>query len=570
MFANNKQALLNYIVFALGVATLVTTSIAVWQNFSPLPINDSWDGSIGFYMRAMQAPWPAFFEQHNEHRLAFSRLIFFADVRYFGGRNVLSLIANLGLAGAFALAFFRITVHHCQTLTRGAQLGVAGAALVFSFSWIQNENFTWGFQSQWFAVYLFALLAFHSIDRAVECNAQREPRGSLGWLAVAVTSASIAAYSMSSGVLVFPVLMLQAIYLRLNLRGLLAILVIGITVWLTYFVGWHPVASSGNLATGLREHPFGILRYVLLYLGAPAFHAHLRQTGAYICGTFVLATLIIGCIRALQPGRKSLRATSLLAFAGFVGGNALLTAMGRLWLGLDTALASRYTTASLAAWLALIAFAALNSRSTTQRRCVLIVAGLATMLVLFDQRFVFIKEKNITYARMVAGLALRSHVYDRDITQAVYPFPDALIVTAKQAEIAQLSIFAPDQPDFLAPPAHVSADSQCNGAIDEISQTTTPGVYRASGWIYDAASKETPRQLVVTDSSGDTLGTGVSGGQRLDVDTIFGRPARFSGWTAFFKAPAGGGIRINGQTGSGAYCALPEERAITVTSPTPS
>ena len=95
----------NYFAFALGVLTFATTALAVWQHFSPLPIGDSWDGTIGFYMRAMQHTWQAFFEQHNEHRLAFSRLIFFADVRYFGGRNVLSLVANLILAGFLAGAF---------------------------------------------------------------------------------------------------------------------------------------------------------------------------------------------------------------------------------------------------------------------------------------------------------------------------------------------------------------------------------------------------------------------------------------------------------------------------------
>ncbi len=179
----------NYAVFALGLLSLATTVFAVWSHFSPLPFGDSWDGTIGFYMRAMQNPWQAFFEQHNEHRLAFSRLIFFADVRYLGGRNVLSLIANLVLAGALATAFYRITLHHAPKLSREARFGLAGVALVFIFSWIQNENFTWGFQSQWFAVYLFALLAFHSTERTAEAEAGHERTKSLGWLAAALTSA---------------------------------------------------------------------------------------------------------------------------------------------------------------------------------------------------------------------------------------------------------------------------------------------------------------------------------------------------------------------------------------------
>lgn len=267
---SRRESIGNYVVFALGVITLATTTFAVWQHFSPLPIGDSWDGVIGFYMRAMQDPWRAFFEQHNEHRLTVSRLVFFADVRYFGGRNVLSLIANLVLAGVLATMFFRIMVLYRATLSREARIGLAGAVLVFAFSWIQKENFTWGFQSQWFAVYLFALLAFHSIDLTGEADARGERAKSLGWFATALTSAWLAAYSMSSGVLVFPILIVQAIYLRLKPRELLVIACVTAAVWFAYFIDWHKPASSGNLATGLRDHPIAALRYVILYLGAPA------------------------------------------------------------------------------------------------------------------------------------------------------------------------------------------------------------------------------------------------------------------------------------------------------------
>ncbi|MFP3565448.1 hypothetical protein [Paraburkholderia sp. SIMBA_030] len=552
----------SYVLFALGLLTLATTVFAVWRHFSPLPFGDSWDGAIGFYIRAMQHPWHAFLEQHNEHRLAFSRLIFFADVRYFGGRNVLSLIANLVLAGALAATFYRITLHHVPTLSQKARFGLAGAALVFVFSWIQNENFTWGFQSQWFAVYLFALLAFHSIERTAETEATHQRTKSLGWLAAALAGSWAAAYSMSSGVLVFPVLIVQAIYLRLRFRSILTIAVVTATVWFAYFVDWQAPASSGNLTTGLTRHPIGAMRYVLLYLGAPASHAGLGLTGAYACGLFALSVLAAYCVNALRHREKHPQATALLAFAVFVAGNALLTAGGRLWFGVGTALASRYTTASLASWLALIIFAALNSDSAVRLKRVIFVGACSTLLIASYQRMAFKSDHDVAYSRLVAGLALRAHVYDPEITKVVYPFPDVLTVIAKDAEAARLSVFARDQPDYLVPPDHISATVPCIGDTNGISATTAPGIYRAGGWIYDPAGGQTARAIVVTDSAGTTVGTGVVGGERDDVRKQYGRRARYSGWTAFFKAPATGDVRVNGQLNADMYCALKGEIAL--------
>jgi hypothetical protein len=559
---NRRETIGNYLLFTLGVATLATTAFAVWRHFCPLPFADSWDGTIGFYMRAMQAPWQSFFEQHNEHRLTFSRLIFFVDVRYFGGRNVLSLIANLVLAGALAVTFYRITLHLRPTLSGPMRLGLAGATLVFTFSWIQNENFTWGFQSQWFAVYLFALLAFHSIERTAEAE-DRDQRGkSRGWFVTALASAWIAAYSMSSGVLVLPVMIIQATYLRLKKRDLVVLVAFAVAVWFAYLIDWIKPASSGNLTTGLRNDPIGALRYMLLYLGAPAFHARLGLIAAYACGMLTLTVLVVSCIRTVRSTEKRPQGIAMLAFAIFVASNAVLTASGRLWFGIETALASRYTTASLACWLALIIFIALNSRTAKQFNRVIIVAVGATFIVAVGQRMALQSDNNVGYSRLVAGLALRDHVYDPEIVKAVYPFPDTLVGIAKQAEAEKLSIFAPDQPDYLVPPDHISATSACDGAIEIISTTTTPDVYRATGWIYDTTAKQTAQAVVVTDASGATLGTGVTGGDREDIRSRFSQRARYSGWTAFFKAPATGSIRINGQLSGNTFCAVQGEKSL--------
>jgi Ca2+/Na+ antiporter len=559
---NRVENVVNYVIFALGIFTLASTVFGVWQHFSPLPIRDSWDGAINFYIHALQTPWRAFFAQHNEHRLAFSHLIFFADVRYFGARNVLSLIANLVLAGLLATTFYRITLHYQAALSRSARFGLAGGVLVFAFSWIQNENFTWGFQNQWFAVYLFALLAFHSIERTAEATADNERIKSRGWFGAAMVSAWAAAYSMSSGVLVFPVLFIQAIYLRLRPRDLLVIVGISVAVWYAYFIDWVNPAGGGSLTTSLREHPLAVFHYMLLYLGAPAFYGKLGSRGADACGAFALVVLLAGCIYAIRHREKHPRAIAMLAFSVFIAGNALLTASGRLALGIELALTSRYTTASLAGWLALILFVSLNADSVRHVKRAALVAVFAILIIASYQPVALKSDHDLAYTRLVAGLALRAHVYDPGITNAVYPFAGQLTALSKATEAARLSIFAPNQPDYLVPPDHVNATALCAGYTDVLATTMTPGVYRASGWIYDMAGSQTARAIVVTDAAGRTLGTGVTGGKRDDVRKLYGGQARYTGWTAFFRAPSTGDIRIYGQIAGNAYCSLQNESAI--------
>ncbi|MEX3954885.1 hypothetical protein [Trinickia sp. EG282A] len=560
-----KKAPLNYghLVLTLGLLTLATTAYSVWRHYSPLPFNDQWDGAIGAYLQASQNPWHALFAQHNEHRLAVPRLLFFADLRYFGGRNVMLLTVNLVLAGLLALTFVRIAVGQDRKIERRAQLSIAGAALIFGYSWIQQENFTWGFQGQWFAVYLFALTAFYSLELASRARAKGQARESFWWLIAALLSATVSAYSMSSGVLVFPVLLVQAMYSRFRPAALGFIFLVGVLVWVAYFNDWHSPTSNGTVMAAWLQHPLDAFRYVLLYLGAPArsarlgaISAHLGVASAYTIGALVLVSLAVFVVKAATSDSFEVRATSLLAFSLFIVGNAAITAGGRLWLGLEFALSSRYTTAALAVWTALIAFAAVNARSAKEYRWISAIGGIAVVLVLSAQRSALDSPRDEVYPRLVAGLALRAHVYDPEITRAVYPFPDQLIAKASAAEKAGLSIFAPASPDYLVPPAQVRAASSCEGAVDAVSPTTTPGVYRASGWIYDENDKRVPRHVIVTDIDGATIGSGVTGGTSSEGKDAVGRRATYSGWTAFFRARAEGDIQVAARAPGGTFCKI--------------
>jgi hypothetical protein len=182
------------LVFAFGMLVAVTTISGVVIDYSPVPFWDQWYGTVDWYMRAERDWWPSFWSLHNEHRLLFSRLIFWPDMHWFGGVNILSLTSNVVVCGVLAFSVYRAAIFRAN-LSPATKFVIGGAALAFCFSWMQSDNFTWGFQNQWFAVNLFALLAFHGLT--VSASKDYDVR----WFAAALLACVASSFSMANGMI---------------------------------------------------------------------------------------------------------------------------------------------------------------------------------------------------------------------------------------------------------------------------------------------------------------------------------------------------------------------------------
>jgi hypothetical protein len=542
----------HHLLILLGVLTLITTTIGVVRHFTPVPLGDQWDGTIGFYLRAQHDPLGAWFEQHNEHRLVFSRFLFYCDVRYFGGRNVSLLAANLVLAGLIALTIVRIAVRRIA-LSQSQTFGLIGTTLLFTFSWMQFENWTWGFQNQWYAVCLFALWAFESVERCADNLASANRAKANGWLIAAWLCSIAAAGSMASGLLVIAVAVAQGIVRRVGIVRVVFTLVLGAVIWFLYFRNWHAPTPSDARNAAL-DHPLRLVEYALVYLGSAGFHTPLAYLSAYAWGAVVALTALFEVLRLFARSNPALG--SFLAYALFGAANALLTASGRLIFGIESALSSRYTTISLLCALTLMLFSLANAKSVRGRRVIVLAGCIAIILLAIFQRLSLRGDEDERYGRNVGGLAVRAHVYDNAVTKPIYPFEDRLVPTAKEAEAAGLSIFAADQRDYFVPPPSTSAAAVCDGQISRIWATKTPGVYGASGWIYHASSGSVPDAIVIAAPAQATLGSGIVGGRNDEARSRFGSRARDSDWTAFFRATPGNEFIVEGRIGQDRYCRL--------------
>jgi hypothetical protein len=76
---------------------VLSTIYGAIRNYSPVPYWDMWDGYIGFYERVSAGDWRAWLIAHNQHRMIFSRLFFWLDLKYFRGLSQLLIPLNLVL-----------------------------------------------------------------------------------------------------------------------------------------------------------------------------------------------------------------------------------------------------------------------------------------------------------------------------------------------------------------------------------------------------------------------------------------------------------------------------------------
>ncbi len=519
----------------LAVWFAVSSAIGVWRNFSPVPFWDQWRGYIDFYMHA--DGWSAYWAPHNEHRIIVSKLIFWADNRWFGGRNVLSLVANYALLMVLCAAFcWRGARYLREPAARLALVGVVG---VLMFSWVQWENLIWAFQSQWYAVSLFALLAFMCIERGEEWR----------WIAGAVAFAALSMGSMANGLIAFPMLVVLALYMRMEWKRVAVLALVCAFAVAAYTYHLHN-ADYIPLSYALHTMPREVARFVILYMGGPMWGARqsLRLTfvfgGLWLFGAVLVVAMMV--VRYRDPRR--LQASAIAAMAGFIFLTAVVTALGRVpLLGSGVAMASRYESAALVGWVALLIFFAANCATRFQLALVGAAALTVVALVAPYQDAALKPMAERTFKLNAGGLALRAGVFDSPLVNALNDDHALLVDVAARGSAQGLSIFANPSRDYPEPVAPVLAAQPCVGMVDSsVKASEKSALAQINGWAYGPGGAPAAH-IVITDPAGTPIGYGIGGEPRPDQAT--GHSDDRSGWVALFAPRADYKVVVTDTTG---------------------
>lgn len=512
--------------------------------FSPVPFWDMWEGVMGFYLRLAEGDLSVWWAQHNEHRIVLARLIFLADFRLCGGGGQCLIMANylvhaLGV-GLFVWLGWRITKARSSD-DRWITLAVIVA---LSYLWTQSENFTWGFQSQFFMAQVLPLLTF---VLAALFNARRGAAW-LFWAAVVAGAGSV--LSMASGVIVLPMLCGLAAWFRWPWPRVLVVVFVTLAAVIAYFADFHRPSGHGGVLHSFLNLPLESAGYFLMYLGSP-FHflvgqGHFGAVVAAGAGGLMIAWLATVTWQLRRTLAWSVEETALFAMLTYLLLQAVATAGGRVVFGMEQALASRYTTPAVMAWCCVFLLHMAVRPVGNRLSRAFVPAGLLLVLALTVLSYQLRATRTpyqLLSDRDLAGLAALMNVSDAPAIRAVYHTPDR--VAGYVADVSRLGVGpfvqAPwvEWPELMTQIDTPSAMAVCLGAIDRLTPIEGQTRFtRIEGWLFDGEAKASPRRVLVLDEHDRVVGHALTGNPRMDVKDAVGRKALKSGFRGYVLSEA--------------------------------
>lgn len=524
-------AVLSYIGLLAGLAAMAAAGYLAVRWRLRAPLSDMWS-IIDFWAHPTQSTIHWLWAQHNEHRILLPKLILLLDYRFFGGREAFALAT--GFAAQLALLAALLWALRAMAGMRGALWRSAAAVAAFClFSTAQWANFMGGFEVSFFFVGLFVTLGILAL-----LSSRRAAKGDWKYAAAAVLAGTAATYSMAHGILVWPILLVVAILHGCRKRIVALLVTSGAAIAGSYLYHYaSPLPQVSPLHS--LHHPLLVVAYVIKYIGAPLDWGHPALAAVFgVVGLASAAWALKVAVRDRHP--------VVLLFAAlplFVILSAAMTALGRLYLGADQALSSRYETVALLLWLSL---AVLLLRFVSRRSAALLVAvqiGLLVALAVGAPRL----RLHVAIARAAklqadtASLALLTGVFDQSALASLFPVPAVPWRDLPFLKRNHLSLFS----SWLARDLNQPLSAACSlrpppvwGDLTTLQAVTSPAGpgLRVSGWVWDPLRSRAGSQLVFV-AGGRIVGYAEIGFSRLDLGKRLGkRSAADAGWVGYIEA----------------------------------
>lgn len=493
----------------------VTAAVGAVRFFSPVPFWDMWDGTVLFHFERKLRGVSTFFEQANEHRILWSRILFWADYKFFGALNRLTVATNLVLMAALWIALASAARQLAGPNRRAGFLAAMLVALP-CFSWLQYENITWGYQSQFFLAYLLPLLAFMCMTRWMR-------EGREAWYVGAVALAVASSVAMANGLLALPLLIVMLLVNgRFGWRRLLLLGSVTAALFALWFHGYsfrsHPVAPLSAQA-----------QLILTFLGAPGHFLFRSEVLGFGLGAAVIASCAY-FVWAWAAGRtRDPLYSGLVLFLVYVCAAGAAVARGRAFDDYHMTLTSRYETPVLLAYAAIALMYMHLGRHRVATPAVLATVLVCSTVILVETQMTAVGPTGPQQVaqRMHAALALNLGVRDSETTKAIYPADEPAQVTnvlqrGQMARDANLGVFA--LPALQATRSAIGKTPEalglvpCEGKVDlTYDVAADPKFQRISGWTFDAARQSVPSAAFIV-ANGVVVGVGLTGRERPDVE----------------------------------------------------
>ena len=345
--------LLVWTAVALAIWIFITTIHLACAGWVVVPVADDWDRWLTYIQDGYSLKW--FFLQHVDHRLAAPKVLFAIDHLVFHARAWFLQVCALCFQALTVALLWRLAGRVCpqHTTERLVQAAFFVACLFAGQQWM---NFIRLFQVQFPMVYFFAAATFWAMWKGSESDREHEGR----WLAVSIAAATLSLFSMANGILVWPVMILTAVWLRMSIQRIAAIAAGMIILGVLYFHGWR----QSTTRVSWKGLPRAML-FFLDHLGSPmGFLPRLhdttvpRETVVGIIGALLGLALLIAFVNLWRRRERFNSAQAvLLFFCVFLALTSAGMAYGRYDAPASEQFAfnSRYLTPAYILWAAMLA-----------------------------------------------------------------------------------------------------------------------------------------------------------------------------------------------------------------------
>lgn len=410
-----------------AMVALYAVDVPFWDQWELVPLLEkSYDSGLSV---------ADFWQQHNEHRIVFPKLIMLAlarlthwDVRWESAVSLVLAVAVFALYWARQRRTAREIGHPHPAL----MLAVA-SLLVFSVA--QWRNWLWGWQLQ-------ILLAVFTVTLGLKLISSAPFRA---WrFVLAAACGVIATFSFGNGFLFWPVSLLVVYSLRrqkiVDPPPLFAWLAIGVVVCTAFFYRYSRPSYNTWEWEVWRQAP-AMAAYVLTYLGAPV--VHFWQPGALIAGavgTALYAAMLLWLVRGAVEKKWLLASYAALPF--YAGLSACATAVARISEGVSQALSSRYVTFGVMFWLGVLSllYVFAYRREGWMRRaalafimlvCAFAAASSAKGVLSLQERSAFVQPARVALQQSAAG----------ELVSRLHPDPGVIVERRPVLIRHELSVF---------------------------------------------------------------------------------------------------------------------------------
>jgi len=470
------------------------------------------------------------------------QLLYWLDLSRLGGHQYLLIACEIVCQFAQLLLLWWLLLQ-ITAIPPAFRLALAAACGILMTTAFHVQAMVIPFLAQWYLTQALALFALLGLWRAAQT-------GRAGGLTIAVILTVIITYTTGNGMLLWPVLIGMAVWLRLPRNRILALTIAAAGSIGIYFVGY--VFVGHGRAILLLTHPFYAAEFMAILLGAPA--SYLSNFFGAVIGFAGMALTMLALVVMVR--RRKVPDVCFVVAAGFgifIIFSALMVAYGRINPADPTFLkarAVRYAMIPLTFWASAVVMTGwLIARRPRGRPYAwhLATAALTAVILLTVVARQEASERAGAARQAWAAqgaIGLETGVQDRDAMAEVYQDPAFVWTQTPALRRRRLSAFAAGRQDWLGRPLgellRLGPANLCAGSIETL--TAVDNGFRAEGRAYDLQADRPPQDIVLTNAEGTIAGLGATragGYPRTRNGT--GRPPSDFDWVGYARAGPFGG-----------------------------